>query len=122
MRVFLLALLGLCLAGPLVLSDRAGRPGPAPKTTTIALNGHVFTLPAGFTIEVAARPPLLERPIVADLDDEGRLFVADSSGSNEKVDVQLKKLPHRILRLEDAAGTGVYDRRTVFADKMMFPE
>ena len=55
----------------------------------------------GFTIEGAAKPPLVDRPIVADLDDEGRLFVADSSGSNERPKIQLQKKPHRILRLED---------------------
>src|SRR5258708_17301077 len=102
MRSLSLTLLGVLLAGPLVLSDK-----PTPKSTTVALNGHVFTLPAGFTVELAAKPPLVDRPIVADLDDEGRLFVADSSRSNDKVAVQLQKRPHRILRLEDAAGTAV---------------
>jgi putative membrane-bound dehydrogenase-like protein len=95
---------------------------PVAKTHTVVLNGQTFTLPAGFTIEVAARPPLVDRPIVADFDDDGRLYVADSSGSNEKVADQLKKKPHRILRLEDSDGDGVFDKRTVFADRMMFPE
>src|SRR5262249_32513892 len=75
-----------------------------------------------FTIELAAKPPLLSRPIVADFDDQGHLYVADSSGSNDKVHVQLEKKPHRILRLTDSDGDGVFDKRTVFADKMMFPE
>src|SRR5258705_3766445 len=82
----------------------------------------VLTVPAGFTIECVAGPPLVERPIVADFDDEGRLYVADSSGSNEKVEVQLQKQPHRIVRLEDSKGDGRFDKVTVFADKMMFPE
>jgi putative membrane-bound dehydrogenase-like protein len=76
----------------------------------------------GFEIEVAARPPLVERPIVADFDEEGRLYVADSSGSNDNVKEQLRKRPHRIVRLEDTRGTGTFDKRTIFADKMMFPE
>ncbi len=114
------ALLALCLAGLACLA--VPTVPPAGKTHTITLNGQTFTLPAGFTIEVAARPPLVDRPIVADLDDEGRLFVADSSGSNDRVAVQLVKKPHRILRLEDTDGDGVFDKRTVFADRMMFPE
>jgi putative membrane-bound dehydrogenase-like protein len=96
--------------------------GEAPKPHQVRLNGHTFTLPAGFEIELAAGPPLVERPIVADFDEQGRLYVADSSGSNEKVEIQLLKKPHRIVRLEDADGAGRFDRRTVFADKMMFPE
>lgn len=86
------------------------------------LNGRTFTLPEGFEIELAAGQPLVDRPITADFDDEGRLYVADSSGSNDKVEKQLAERPHRILRLEDTDGDGRYDRRTVFADKMMFPE
>lgn len=79
-------------------------------------------VPEGFAIERVAGPPLVDRPITAAFDEQGRLYVADSSGSNEKVEVQLQKRPHRIVRLEDSDGDGVFDRRVVFADGMMFPE
>jgi putative membrane-bound dehydrogenase-like protein len=82
----------------------------------------VFSLPQGFAIEQVAGPPLVNRPITADFDEEGRLYVSESSGTNDKVDKQLAERPHRILRLEDADGDGRFDRSTVFADKMMFPE
>jgi putative membrane-bound dehydrogenase-like protein len=105
------------LAAPGVFAGGSTRP-----MQQIKLNGHTFTLPAGFDIELVAGPPLVDRPITADFDEQGQLYVADSSGSNEKVDIQLKKKPHRILRLEDTRGTGRFDKRTVFADGMMFPE
>ena len=92
------------------------------KPHQVKLNGHTFTLPAGFDIELVAGPPLVDRPIEADFDEEGRLYVSDSSGSNEKLEIQLQKKPHRIVRLEDTDGDGRFDKRTVFADKMMFPE
>lgn len=79
-------------------------------------------VPPGFSIELVAGPPLVERPIVAAFDDEGRLYVAESSGSNDPVQKQLEKKPHRIVRLEDTDGDGKFDQRTVFADHMMFPE
>src|SRR5262245_18354780 len=104
------------------VADAGQQPHAAGKTHQVRLNGHTFTLPIGFTIELAAAPPLADRPIVADFDDQGRLYVADSSGSNEKVDVQLQKKPHRIMRLEDVDGDGKFDKSVVFADKMMFPE
>jgi putative membrane-bound dehydrogenase-like protein len=95
-------------------------------TTTLAaevkLNGHNFRLPSGFTIEKVAGPPLVDRPICADFDEAGRLYVADSSGSNDPVEEQVKHPTHRILRLEDADGDGVFDKSVVFADRMMFPE
>src|SRR5204863_1969082 len=122
MRALALACLLLCLSAfYAVVATRAVAP-PASGTHTVHLNGHIFTLPAGFEIEVAARAPLIDRPIVADFDEQGRLYVADSSGSNEKVQDQLQKKRHRIVRLEDTDGDGKFDRRTVFADKMMFPE
>jgi putative membrane-bound dehydrogenase-like protein len=88
----------------------------------IKLNGHTFTLPVGFTIELAAAPPLADRPIVAALDEKGRLYVCDSSGSNEKVTEQMAKKPHRIMRLEDTNGDGKYDKSTVYVANVMLPE
>lgn len=113
-------LAGILLAA--IVSWLCGAKDPPAATHQVKLNGHTFTLPAGFEIELVAGPPLVDRPIVADFDEEGRLYVADSSGSNEKVDIQLQKKPHRILRLEDTDGDGRFDRRTVYADRMMFPE
>ncbi|MEK6261026.1 MAG: PVC-type heme-binding CxxCH protein [Planctomycetota bacterium] len=88
----------------------------------LQLNGHTFTLPDGFEIEVAAKSPLVDRPITADFDELGRLYVTDSSGSNEPVVKQLANPTHRIVRLEDTDGDGRFDKSVVFADKMMFPE
>lgn len=76
----------------------------------------------GFEVELAAGPPLVERPMIVSADDRGNLYVAESSGSNDEVQKQLVERPHSILRLEDSDGDGRYDRRTVFADRMMFPE
>jgi putative membrane-bound dehydrogenase-like protein len=81
-----------------------------------------LSVPQGFTVERVAGPPLVNRPIVADFDEQGRLYVADSSGSNDKVEQQLAERPHRIVRLEDTDGDGRFDRHVVFADRMMLPE
>ncbi len=53
------------------------------------LGDRTFVIPDGFAIERVAGPPLVERPITAAFDDEGRLYVADSSGSNDNVQKQL---------------------------------
>lgn len=83
---------------------------------------HTITVPDGFDVELVADSPLVQRPIAADFDWQGRLYVADSSGSNEAPQKQLEHPNHRIVRLTDSKGDGVFDQATVFADKVMFPE
>ena len=92
------------------------------RAADVQTDGRTFAVPDGFTIERVAGPPLVDRPITAAFDDSGRLYVADSSGSNDKVQKQLADKPHRIYGCEDADGDGQFDKKTVFADKMMFPE
>ena len=92
----------------------------APQDATTA--SQRLTVPPGFEVERVAGPPLVNRPIVADFDEEGRLYVADSAGSNDKVDKQVVERPHRIVRLEDTNGDGRFDKSVVFADRMMLPE
>ena len=79
-------------------------------------------LPDGYTAEVVAAPPLVQHPIMATVDDRGRLFVGDSSGVNLNKAALEKELPHRVLMLEDTNGDGIYDKSTVFADRMTFPQ
>jgi putative membrane-bound dehydrogenase-like protein len=113
----LLAATCLLVSGSLSIADVKER-----DAEKVDLNGHTFTLPAGFEIEIAAGSPLVDRPITADFDEQGRLYVSDSSGSNDNVQKQLEEKPHRVMRLEDTDGDGRFDRSTVFADKLMFPE
>jgi putative membrane-bound dehydrogenase-like protein len=91
-------------------------------TPRASLSQGSLSVPAGFEIKLVAGPPLVNRPIAADFDEEGRLYVADSSGSNDKVEKQLEEKTHRIVRLEDRDGDGVFDASRVFADRMMLPE
>ena len=86
------------------------------------IGAHNFTLPDGFESELVAGTNLVPRPIEADFDELGCLYVTDSSGSNDKVEKQLAEKPHRVVRLEDTDGDGRFDKSVVFADKMMFPE
>jgi putative membrane-bound dehydrogenase-like protein len=79
-------------------------------------------VPEGFTLELAAGAPLVERPIMASFDDRGRLYVTDSAGVNHKGPELLKNPPHRIRRLEDTDGDGRFDKSSVWADKLVFPQ
>lgn len=125
-RISPLALLALAFATPAAAPPAPpfAPPSPfdAPATHQVKLNSHTFTLPEGFTIELAAGADLAPRPIAAAFDEKGRLYVTDSSGSNEKVAIQVEKKPHRIVRLEDTDGDGTFDKQTVFVKNVMFPE
>ena len=95
-------------------------PSPAAESE---LNGHHFQLPDGFSIELAASPALADRPINASLSPDGRLFVTVSSGSTIRpVEAQNKDPKNRIICLEDTTGSGQYDKATVFAENVPFPE
>lgn len=86
------------------------------------IGAHNFTLPDGFEIELVADTNFIPRPIEADFDELGRLYVTDSSGSNDKVEKQLAEKPHRVVRLKDTDGDGRFDKSITFADKMMLPQ
>jgi putative membrane-bound dehydrogenase-like protein len=79
-------------------------------------------VPDGFSVELVAAAPLVEHPIMATIDDRGRLYVADNAGLNLSADELQKQLPNMIRMLEDTDGDGRYDRTTLFADKMTFPQ
>jgi len=83
---------------------------------------QTLTVPDGFVVEQIAGPPLVERPISGAFDEQGRLYLTDSSGSNDKVEKQLAEKPHRIVRLEGVVARGPFTKSTVFAEHMMFPE
>jgi putative membrane-bound dehydrogenase-like protein len=106
-RRFALVLVGLCSAAP---------------AAEFKFDPHTFTVPDGYVVERAAASPLVDRPITMAFDETGALYVADSSGSNDKPNVQLNNPTNRIVKLVDRDGDGVFDSNTVFADKLGFPE
>ena len=99
----------------------AGANGPVAATEFRFPSGTI-TLPDGYTIDVAAAPPLVERPVTIDFDERGRLYVTESSGTNIPVAEQVKNPTHRVFRLVDSDGDGTFDRRTVYAEGLMMPE
>jgi putative membrane-bound dehydrogenase-like protein len=81
-----------------------------------------FVVADGYELTVAVPPTLVARPMEADFDTAGHLFVTESSGSNEAVAEQVKKRPHQVWRLADTDKDGVYDTKTAFVKNIMFPE
>ena len=104
----------------LLLAACAGAP-PAPESASGPL-AHI-RVPAGYELEVAAGPDLVDYPMFATLDETGRLFVFESIGNVYKNSQQAIDTPQfRITLLQDTDADGRYDQRTVFADSLSFPQ
>lgn len=78
-------------------------------------------VPAGFKVEKVAGSDLVSYPMLGTIDDRGRLFLCESSGNTLTTPEMAAKPDYRIRMLEDTNGDGVYDRSTVFAEKLTLP-
>ncbi|WP_414660973.1 PVC-type heme-binding CxxCH protein [Horticoccus sp. 23ND18S-11] len=92
------------------------------RTASFKFATQTLTVPEGFTVELVAAPPLVNRPISIAFDEQGRLYATDSSGLSERAPKQFEEKPHRVVRLEDRDGDGRFEHSTVFAERMMFPQ
>ena len=79
-------------------------------------------LPSGYRLEPVLTEPHIAEPVMIAFDGNGRMYVAemrtymlDADGSGEQEPVS------RVSRHEDTDGDGVFDRHTVFADKLLLP-
>ncbi len=102
------------------IPESGKRPVVITGKSSLALPKH--DLPEGYTLEVAAAAPLVTHPIMGCLDDQGRLFVGDAVGVNWNKPQLEASPPNRVLMLEDTDHDGSFDKSTVFADKMTFPQ
>src|SRR4051794_31698829 len=91
-------LFGLIALSLIVLPsiDQAGPQNSLPDL------GARLKVPPGFVVEVVAVPPLVHYPMMANFDERGRLYLAESSGLNLRAEDLLKSLPNKVLLLEDA--------------------
>jgi putative membrane-bound dehydrogenase-like protein len=80
-------------------------------------------VPKEFTAELVAGPDLVDFPMFATADETGRLFVFESTGNVYKKSQDAIEDPQfRIKLLTDLNGDGIYDKSTIFADKVGFPQ
>ena len=93
----------------------------APPSLPTDFQPQEFTLPEDFSSQLVAGPPLVTHPTMGCFDDTGRFFVCDGAGANMSAAELEEHLPNRIQMLEDQDGDGVFDKSTVFADRMTFP-
>lgn len=114
-----LTVTALLLGGTLLIS------GSTPNRPGRYLNRQRtdIRVPAGYEVSVAAGPELVDYPMFSTLDETGRLFVFESVGHvYKKTKDALTNPQFRIKLLIDTDGDGTYDKSTVYADKVGFPQ
>ena len=89
------------------------------KKSPVTTDG--LRVPEGYTIEKVADSSLLSYPMFASFDNEGRLFVFESSGKTTSTEDVLENPTFIIRILEDEDGDGVFDKSKIFADKIPYP-
>ncbi len=81
-----------------------------------------FTLAPGFRLEVVAAEPLVQDPVAAVFDPDGRLWVVEMHSFMPNVDGEGESTPDaQIVTLTDTDGDGRMDQRTIFLDALVLP-
>jgi glucose/arabinose dehydrogenase/mono/diheme cytochrome c family protein len=81
-----------------------------------------FLLQPGFRIEPVLTEPDIEEPMQIAFDGNGRMFVVEIRGYMQDADATEELAPTgRISVHEDANNDGVYEKHSVFVDKLVFP-
>jgi putative membrane-bound dehydrogenase-like protein len=130
MRSFGLLLITLALLGLLVLAGESGQK-PAPGKDSIdkdyatelprikplepAAALKAIQVAPGFRLQLIASEPLIRSPVALDIDEDGRLFVAEFPEYNMHDRPDFKERGC-IKMLEDTDGDGVYDKATIYVD------
>ncbi|HLX64930.1 MAG TPA: PVC-type heme-binding CxxCH protein [Planctomycetota bacterium] len=97
---------------------RAAEPNPPLQTPEDSLKKiHVRD---GFDVELVAAEPLVKSPVAFDWDGQGRLWVVEMADYPMGMDGKGKR-GGRVRILEDTHGDGHYDKSTLVADNLNFP-
>ena len=125
---------------PLVGSGQTGKAGPlttvsgpwpapvvksevqAPPPLSPADAMKTFSMPPGYHLQLVASEPLVKDPILMEFDGDGRMWVLEMHGFsiNDHMDNSFEPVNELVI-LEDTNHDGVYDKRTVFLDKLIMP-
>jgi mono/diheme cytochrome c family protein/glucose/arabinose dehydrogenase len=97
-------------------------PKPPIRAKTPEEQAKTFVLPPGYRMELVLAEPDIISPAVVRFDGNGRMYVAEFITYMRDADGNNQHTPEsRITRFESTKGDGVYDKRTVFVDKLVLP-
>ncbi len=97
------------------------RATPGPEASLSRRGMASLGVPGGFRVQKVAGTNLVSYPMLGTVDERGRLFLCESSGKTVKTPEMTADPTYQVSLLEDLNGDGVFDRTTVFADKLTLP-
>ncbi|HEX6397967.1 MAG TPA: c-type cytochrome, partial [Steroidobacteraceae bacterium] len=97
-------------------------PPPIIKALSPADSIAQVQMPSGYRLEPVLTEPDIAEPVMVAFDGNGRMYVAEMRTYMQDADAKGEQQPFsRVSRHEDTDGDGVYDKHTVFADKLLLP-
>jgi mono/diheme cytochrome c family protein len=97
-------------------------PKPPYRPRTPAEEAAGFILPTGYRMELVAADPDVISPTIIEFDGNGRMYVGEMISYMMDAEASREHEPiSRISRWESTKGDGRYDKRTVFADRLVAP-
>jgi len=97
-------------------------PIPLVKALSPAASIAEMQLPSGYKLEPVLTEPDIAEPVMVAFDGNGRMYVAEMRTYMQDADAKGEQKPFsRVSRHEDTDGDGVYDKHSVFADKLLLP-
>lgn len=97
---------------------------PAPPVLPLppAEQARHFVLQPGYHLELVLSDPVIEESTAIAFDGNGRMFVLEDRGYMQDADATGERDPvGRISVHEDVNNDGVYEKHSVFVDKLVFP-
>lgn len=95
---------------------------PPSRALTPEASIATMELPKGYRVERVLAEPHIAEPVMVAFDGNGRMYVAEMRTYMQDLDATGEQEPvSRVSRHEDTDGDGVYDKHTVFADKLLLP-
>src|SRR6188472_2612127 len=103
-------------------AEAAPTPPPLIKALSPTDSIAKMQLPGGYRLEPVLAEPDIAEPVMVAFDGNGRMYVAEMRTYMQDADAKGEQQPFsRVSRHEDTDGDGVYDKHTVFADKLLLP-
>lgn len=99
-------------------------PPPPPLIKALSPTASIATMqmPNGYRLEPVLSEPDIAEPVMVAFDGNGRMYVAEMRTYMQDANATGEQQPFsRVSVHEDTDGDGVYDKHTVFADKLLLP-
>jgi glucose/arabinose dehydrogenase len=111
---------------PKAVPEAAAEAATPPPALTQALSPAAsiatMQMPSGYRLEPVLTEPDIAEPVMVAFDGNGRMYVAEMRTYMQNADAKGEQEPFsRVSRHEDSDGDGVYDKHSVFADKLLLP-